>query len=113
MYEVKKQWGARRGLPPPEAVLLEDANGTSLSDGSTPEEMGWTIASPSDPPRTPICTVYVVLNEDWEGWYDRFLFLAPAIPSDPPYEFLRGPASPIVAQPLAAENPAVPSLAPA
>ena len=64
MYLVKKKWGAPHGLAP-EAVLLEDANGTSLSDGSTPEEMGWTIASPSDPP---VCTVYVVPNEDWEGW---------------------------------------------
>ena len=44
MYLVKKKWGALHGLPP-EAVLLEDAIGTSLSDGSIPEEMGWTIAS--------------------------------------------------------------------
>ena len=64
MYLVKKKWGEPYGLPPA-AVLLEDANGTSLSDGSIPEEMGWTIASPSDPP---VCTVYVVPNEDWEGW---------------------------------------------
>ena len=64
MFLVKKEWGAPHGLAP-EAVLLEDANGTSLSDGSIPEEMGWTIASPSDPP---VCTVYVVPNEDWEGW---------------------------------------------
>ena len=64
MYFVKKKWGETCGLPPA-AVLLEAANGRSLSDGSTPEEMGWTIASPSDPP---VCTVYVVPNEDWEGW---------------------------------------------
>ena len=60
MYEVKKQWGARHGLPP-EAVLLEDANGTSLSDGSTPEEMGWTIASRGEPP---VLTVYALPARD-------------------------------------------------
>jgi len=56
MFLVKKKWGAPHGLSP-EAVLLEDANGTSLSDGSIPEEMGWTIASRGD---LPVCTVYAL-----------------------------------------------------
>ena len=64
MYLVKKKWGEPFRLPPA-AVLLEAADGRSISDGLTPEGMGWTIASPSDPP---VCTVYVVPNEDWEGW---------------------------------------------
>ena len=92
MYLVKKKWGAPYGLPPA-AVLLEDANGTSLSDGSIPEEMGWTIASPSDPP---VCTVYAIPKFD-EHCHN------PQVKA----------GRPIVAQPLAAENPAVPSLAPA
>ena len=92
MYFVKKKWGAHYGLPPA-AVLLEDANGTSLSDGSIPEEMGWTIASPSDPP---VCTVYAIPKFDEHA-------------HNPQVKAGR----PIVAQPLAAENPAVPSLAPA
>ena len=64
MYLVKKKWGEPFRLPPA-AVLLEAADGRSISDGLTPEEIGWTIASPSDPP---VRTVYVVPNEDWEGW---------------------------------------------
>ena len=60
MYLVKKKWGALYGVPPA-AILLEDASGTSLSDGSIPEEMGWTIASPSDPP---VCTVYAIPKFD-------------------------------------------------
>ena len=92
MHRVKKKWGATHGLAP-EAILLEDANGTSLSDGSTPEEMGWTIASPSDPP---VCTVYAVPNFD-EHCHN------PQVKA----------GRPIVARPLAAENFAVPSLAPA
>ena len=92
MYLVKKKWGEPYGLPPA-AVLLEDANGTSLSDGSIPEEMGWTIASPSDPP---VCTVYAIPKFDEHA-------------HNPQVKAGR----PIVGQPLAAENPAVPSLAPA
>ena len=92
MYLVKKKWGAPYGLLP-EAVLLEDANGTSLSDGSIPEEMGWTIASPSDPP---VCTVYAIPKFDEHA-------------HNPQVKAGR----PIVARPLAAENLAVPSLAPA
>ena len=88
MYFVKKKWGASYGLPPA-AVLLEDVNGTSLSDGSIPEEMGWTIASPSDPP---VCTVYAIPKFDEHA-------------HNPQVKAGR----PIVAQPLAAENPAVPS----
>ena len=91
-YLVKTKWGAPYGLPP-EAVLLEDANGTSLSDGSIPEEMGWTIASPSDPP---VCTVYAIPKFDEHA-------------HNPQVKAGRR----IVARPLAAENPAVPSLAPA
>ena len=72
---------------PPEAVLLEDANGTSLSDGSIPEEMGWTIASPSDPP---VCTVYAVPNFD-EHCHN------PQVKA----------GRPIVARPLAAVEPTV------
>ena len=92
MYLVKKNVGAPHGLSP-EAVLLEDANGTSLSDGSIPEEMGWTIASPSDPP---VCTVYAIPEFDEHA-------------HNPQVKAGR----PMVARPLAAENPAVPSLAPA
>ena len=92
MYLVKKKWGEPYGLPPA-AVLLEDANGTSLSDGSIPEEMGWTIASPSDPP---VCTVYAIPKFDEHA-------------HNPQVKAGR----PIVARPLAAENFAVPSLAPA
>ena len=92
MYLVKKKWGALYGVPPA-AILLEDANGTSLSDGSIPEEMGWTIASPSDPP---VCTVYAIPKFDEHA-------------HNPQVKAGR----PIVARPLAAENLAVPSLAPA
>ena len=92
MYFVKKKWGETCGLPPA-AVLLEAANGRSLSDGSTPEEMGWTIASPSDPP---VCTVYAIPKFDEHA-------------HNPQVKAGR----PIVARPLAAENFAVPSLAPA
>ena len=90
MYLVKKKWGAPHGLAP-EAILLEDANGTSLSDGSIPEEMGWTIASPSDPP---VCTVYAIPKFDEHA-------------HNPQVKAGR----PICARPLAAENLAVPSLA--
>ena len=86
MHRVKKKWGATHGLAP-EAILLEDANGTSLSDGSTPEEMGWTIASPSDPP---VCTVYAVPNFD-EHCHN------PEVKA----------GRPIVARPLAAVEPTV------
>ena len=92
MYLVKKKWGAAHGLSP-EAVLLEDANGTRLSDGSIPEEMGWTIASRGDPP---VCTVYALPEFDEHA-------------HNPQVKAGR----PIVARPLAAENLAVPSLAPA
>jgi len=90
MYLVKKKWGAAHGLSP-EAVLLEDANGTRLSDGSIPEEMGWTIASRGDPP---VCTVYALPKFDEHA-------------HNPQVKAGRR----IVARPLAAENLAVPSLA--
>ena len=92
MFLVKKEWGAPHGLAP-EAVLLEDANGTSLSDGSIPEEMGWTIASRGDPP---VCTVYALPKFDEHA-------------HNPQVKAGR----PICARPLAAENLAVPPLAPA
>ena len=60
MYFVKKKWGETCGLSPA-AVLLEAANGRSLSDGSTPEEMGWTIASRGEPP---VLTVYALPARD-------------------------------------------------
>ena len=91
MYLVKKKWGEPYGLPPA-AVLLEDANGTRLSDGSIPEEMGWTIASRGDPP---VCTVYALPKFDVHTHNPQAKAGRPIF----------------VARPLVAEYLAVPSLA--
>ena len=49
MYELKKQWAARSRLPP-EAVDLEDANGTRLPDHATPEDLGWSMGNRDEAP---------------------------------------------------------------
>ena len=91
MYLVKRNFGAIQGVSP-EAVLLEDANGTSISDGSIPVEMGWTIASRGDPP---VCTVYALPKFDEHAQNPQAKAGRPNV----------------VARPFAAEYPAVPSLA--